>query len=252
MIKTAIFDLDGTLILGKTPVPGAAEALEKLRLAGVRVFFLTNAGTRSREGVAHKLDNMGLQAVKEEVYCGSYLVARYIAQNHHGKKAFVVGEHGMNEELKAAGVKVAEDAEIVAVCLDRHVTYEKLAKAHKLLKKGAHFIASNKDHTFPTEHGSMPGAGCIVSALEFSSKKAAYVVGKPNPFAFEIMQNELGLNPEETVMVGDRLDTDIMFAKNAGIKSALVLTGISKKDEIKEKKIEPDFVFASVAELTLP
>lgn len=252
MIKTAIFDLDGTLFLGKTVVPDAPEALERLRLAGVRVFFLTNAGTRSREGVAHKLNNMGLQAVPEEVYCGSYLVAKYIAQNLPGKKAFVVGEQGMKEELEAAGVATGDDAEIVATCLDRHLTYEKLAKAHKLLKKGAKFIASNKDHTFPTEHGSMPGAGSIVAALEFSSKKTAYIVGKPNPFAFEVMQNELGLNPEETVMVGDRLDTDIAFAKNAGVKSALVLTGISKEAEIKEKKIVPDFVFPSVAELTLP
>jgi HAD superfamily hydrolase (TIGR01457 family) len=252
MIKTAIFDLDGTLFVGKTTIPGAAEALEKLRLEGVRVFFLTNAGTRSREGVAHKLNNMGLQAVAEEVYCGSYLVARYIAANFPDKKAFVVGEHGMEEELKAAGVKTGEDADIVAACLDRHLTYEKLAKAHKLLKKGAEFIASNKDHTFPTEHGSMPGAGSIVTALEFSSKKTAHVVGKPNPFAFEVMEKELGLNGDETVMVGDRLDTDIAFAKNAGIKSALVLTGISKKEDIKEKKMKPDFVFGSVAELTLP
>ncbi|MDD5172028.1 MAG: HAD-IIA family hydrolase [Candidatus ainarchaeum sp.] len=252
MIKTAIFDLDGTLFVGKTVVPGAAEALERLRLAGIKVFFLTNAGTRTREGVAHKLTNMGLQAVEEEVYCGSYLVAKYIAANFPRKKAFIVGEPGMAEELKAADVPVAEHADIVAVCLDRHLTYEKLAKAHRLLKKGAEFIASNKDHTFPTEHGSMPGAGSIVAALEFSSKKTAHVIGKPNPFAFEIMKKELGLNEEETVMVGDRLDTDVMFAKNAGIKSALVLTGISKKEEIKEKRITPDFVFPSVAELTLP
>jgi len=245
-------DLDGTLFIGRTPVPGAAVALEKLRLAGIRVLFLTNAGTRNREGVAHKLTNMGIQATHEEVYCGSYLAARYIAEHHAGKKAFVVGERGMMDELSAAGIKISEKADIVVTCLDRHLTYDKLAKAHRLLREGAHFIASNKDHTFPVEHGSMPGAGAIVTALEYSSKKSAYIVGKPNPFAFELMQKELGIGNNDTVMIGDRLDIDIAFAKNAGIKSALVLTGISKKEDIKEKKMEPDFVFNSLAELTLP
>jgi len=248
-IRCAIFDLDGTLFLGKERIDGAAEALATLRRNGVRVLFLTNAGTRSRSGVADKLESFGFEADQKEVYCGSSLAAKYIAEKFPGKKAFVVGEIGMIEELNDAGVAVSDEADIVVVCLDRQLTYEKLARAHRLLRKGAAFIASNKDHTFPTEHGSMPGAGTIVSALEFSSKKEAYVVGKPNPFAFSLMKTELGLKPIQTIMVGDRLDTDILFAKNCGIRSALVLSGTSRKEEIKEKKIKPDFVLANVVEL---
>jgi 4-nitrophenyl phosphatase len=122
-----------------------------------------------------------------------------------------------------------------------------LGKAHVLLRKGALFLATNKDHVFPTERGTMPGAGAIVAALEFSSERTPYVVGKPNPMAFELMKAEHGIEGGRTIMVGDRLDTDIAFARNCGMKSALVLTGNSKKADIGDLK--PDFVLDSVADL---
>jgi len=248
-VKCAIFDLDGTLFLGKDRIEGANVALHAMREKGIKILFLTNAGTRSREGVAEKLRSRGFEANADEVYCGSYLVAKYIAMHLPGKKAYVVGEPGMVEELNAAGIEVSDDAGIVVGCLDRQINYEKLGKAHRLIRKGAEFIASNKDHTFPTEHGSMPGAGAIVAAIEFSTRRSALVIGKPNPYAFALMKEEKSLKASETLMVGDRLDTDIAFAKNCGIKSALVLTGTSKKEEIKEKGINPELVLETVAGL---
>jgi len=251
MIKAALFDLDGTLYLGKVPIGGAAEALEKLRSMGIEPFYLTNAATRSRENVALKLASLGFKAKTDEVYCGSYLLARYIAKNYPGKKAYVVGEKGMFEEFAAAAVPLAvgEEAELVAVGLDRSFTYEKLCKAHLAIAKGAAFLASNTDRTFPTEIGVLPGAGAIVHAIEFSSGKKPYVVGKPNPYAMELILKEHKLKKEEVLVVGDRLETDILFAKNCGVKSALVLTGAAKKDEIKKQGIVPDYVLDSVADL---
>ena len=254
MIKAVIFDLDGTLYVGKTPVPGAAEKLRELRQNGVKVLFLTNAATKSRADVALKLSMMGFEARKEEVYGGAYMLARYIALNHKGKAAFIVGEKGIADEFSEAGITVAGggtpgNAGIVAVGLDRMFTYDKLAKAHIALSKGAVFLASNYDHTYPTEAGPLPGAGTIVQAIEFSSGKKAHIVGKPNTFVMELITKEKKLKKEEMLMVGDRLDTDIMFARNCGIKSALVLTGNTKKEEIRE--IKPDFVFESVADLVL-
>ncbi|MCI0503612.1 HAD-IIA family hydrolase [Candidatus Micrarchaeota archaeon] len=250
-IKAAVFDLDGTLFLGRTPIPGAIETLRALRDAGTKTLFLTNAGTRTRKGVAEKLVGLGFAAQEREIYCGSYILAMHIRDKHPGKTVFPVGEPGLSEELEKNGIKVdahGAGADIVAVCLDRTLTYEKLGKAHVLLRKGALFLATNKDHIFPTEKGTMPGAGAIVAALEFSSERTPYVVGKPNPMAFELMMAEHGLKGSETLMVGDRLDTDIAFARNCGMKSALVLTGNSKRADIGDLK--PDYVLDSVAQLT--
>jgi 4-nitrophenyl phosphatase len=248
-IDAAVFDLDGTLFLGKTLIKGALETVAALRKSGVKTLYLTNAGTRTRQGVADKLAAMGFPTNANEVYCGSYILARYILDKHAGKTVFPVGEPGLSEELRRNGIGVDEsgkDCDIVAVCLDRTLTYDKLGRAHVLLRKGALFLATNKDHIFPTETGTMPGAGAIVAALEFSSERTPYVVGKPNPMAFELMKAEHGIDCGRAVMVGDRLDTDIAFARNCGMKSALVLTGNSKKADIGDLK--PDFVLDSIAD----
>ncbi|MBI5227134.1 HAD-IIA family hydrolase [Candidatus Micrarchaeota archaeon] len=253
MIKAYIFDLDGTLYRGKTPIPGTAQILEKLRAEGKIVLFYTNAGTKSREGIVEKLTNMGIRARKEEIYCGSYLLAKYMKKNYPNKTVFVVGEIGIFEELEIEGIEPSYDqAEVVAVGLDRHFNYEKLAKSLELINNGATFIASNTDNTFPTEHGDRPGCGAIVAAIEVASKKKPEVVGKPNTYAIDLIKKDHNLKNSEILMVGDRLDTDIQFAKNCKIKSALVLTGTTKKS--KKYSIKPDYVFDSVADLptTLP
>jgi len=253
MIKAVIFDLDGTLYRGKTVIPGAVEKVAELRKAGKNVFFLTNAATKSRTEVAAKLSGMGFDARKEEVVCGAYLLARYISTNHRGKKVFVVGERGIFDEFVEAGVATTagDDADIVAVGLDRAFTYEKLCRAHVNIGRGARFIASNTDHAYPTEHGDLPGAGAIVAAIEFASGKKAHIIGKPNPYALELIMGENRLKCDEVLMVGDRQDIDIAFAKNCGIKSALVLTGTTKKEEMEKKGMcrKPDYVLASVADL---
>lgn len=251
MIGAAIFDLDGTLYVGGTAVPGAVKKLEELRSKGIKVLFLTNSASRNREGVALKLSGMGYEAHKEEVYCGSYLLARHIADKHPGKKVFAVGDKGVSDELQEAGVEIVEEgADIVAAGLDHSFTYEKLSRALKELRKGAAFIASNMDPTYPTEKGDMPGAGAIVTSIECASGIKPHVVGKPNCYALDLIKKNCNLSNDEIMMVGDRLDTDIEFARNCGIKSALVLSGDCKKSDIKG--IVPDYVFQSVAELTLP
>jgi 4-nitrophenyl phosphatase len=251
MIKAVIFDLDGTVYLGNTLVPGAVEKVEELRKKGITVIFFTNAGTRSRKGVAMKLEGMGMRTEPGRIYCGAYLLARYIEEKHKGMKAFVIGERGILEECEELGVPLTESgADIVAVGLDRAFDYRKLAKALAELGGGAILLASNKDATYPTESGPMPGAGSLVAAVEFASGKPAEVVGKPNKYSLKLIEKEHSLKPGEIIIVGDRLDTDIKYAKECGIRSALVLTGASKKSDIKD--IKPDFIFPSVAEFELP
>lgn len=253
-IKAVVFDLDGTLYRGKTPVPGAVEAVGALRAHGVKAVFLTNAATLGREAVAAKLNGMGLSAKKGDVYCGAYALAHYISQNHRGKKVYVVGEKGMFDELEEAGVAVAGDEEaaaggagIVAAGLDRKFTYAKLASAYLALGKGAAFLASNTDATYPVEGGELPGAGGIVAAIEAAAGKRAHVVGKPNPYVMELIEKEHRLKRGGILVAGDRLETDITFARNCGVKSALVLGGASKRSDIRD--LRPDWVFESVREL---
>ncbi|MBD3210073.1 HAD-IIA family hydrolase [Candidatus Micrarchaeota archaeon] len=251
MIKAVVFDLDGTLYRGSQAIRGAPDALKKLRENGARVLFLTNAATRSRKDVAEKLCSMGIKAGKEEVYCSAYFLARYIREHYPDKTVFVVGERGMAEELAEVGIRhVERDAGIVAVGLDRQFTYEKLARAHEELGKGAILLASNKDSTFPTERGFMPGAGSIVASVETASGREAHVVGKPNCFGLEIIKQDHRLENKEILVVGDRIETDILFAKECGAKSVLVMSGVSKKKDIRN--IVPDYVIESVAEFSLP
>jgi len=230
-------------------------ALERLRAGGKKIFFLTNSATRSRAGIAAALGLMGFQAREGEVIGGAYLLARHICQHYKGKKVFVIGERGIHEEFAAAGIPEADDADIVAVGLDRQLTYDKLAKAHSNLRKGAIFLASSQDHVFPTETGDLPGTGAIVEAIIFASDRRPYVVGKPNTLAFELIRKEHKLKESEIMLVGDRLDTDLAFAKACGIRSCLVLTGNAKKEglgKIKGAGLAPDIILDSVAELDLP
>ena len=250
-MRTVIFDLDGTIFLGKTAIPGAKEKIDELRKKGIRTLFLTNAGTRTRKGVQEKLAGMGFDIPEDEIYTGAYSLARYLANEHPGKKAYVVGEQGLIEELNNSGIETVDDgADIVAASLDRRFTYKKLARAQKQLLKGAILVATNHDYTFPVENGVKPGAGSIIIAIETASGKKAISLGKPNTYGFELMQKEKGIKKEETLFVGDRIDTDVTFAKNCGIKCALVLTGVSKKEDIGDMK--PDYVFESIRDLNLP
>lgn len=251
MIKAVIFDLDGTIYVGGTPVPGAKEKIEELKGKGIQVIFLTNAGTSSRRSLAAKLGKMGFATEEKDVYCGAYILAKYIEEHRKGKSVFVLGERGIPEECEALGIPLAKSgADIVAVGLDRQLTYEKLSQALGELERGAELFATNKDATYPTEKGLMPGAGAIVAALEYASGRKAHVSGKPAAYTMKLIEREHGLKNDEVLMVGDRLDTDIRFARDCKVKSALVLTGITKKGE--KWDIDPDYVFDSVADLSLP
>ncbi len=251
MIKAVIFDLDGTIYVGNRIIEGAVAKVEELRGKGIKVLFFTNAGTRSRKGVALKLEGMGMRTEPGAVYCGAYLLARYVDEKHKGKSMFVIGERGILEECEELGITLKEkDADIVAVGLDRSFDYQKLARALDELGRGAILLASNKDATFPTEGGPKPGAGALVAAVEYASGKKAEVVGKPNKYSMKLIEKEHSLKPSEILIVGDRLDTDIKYAKECGIRSVLVLSGASRREDIRE--IKPDSVLGSVAELELP
>lgn len=251
VFKAFILDCDGVLWRGDIPVPGAAETVRALRACGKTVVFVTNNSTLSRRGYAEKMRRMGIEASIDDVYCSSYVTAR-VLKLKGVKKVFVVGELGLIEELRGQGIELVEpeEAECLVAGLDRNLTYRKLAKALECLRNGALFVATNTDPTLPAERGVLPGAGAIVAALETASgRKPDVVVGKPSPTMFQVVLEEKRLYPTETLVVGDRLDTDVMGAKLAGLAAALVLSGATTPGDLASSRLKPDFVLSSLSEI---
>ncbi len=251
MLKAVFLDLDGTIYKGKSVIPGAVEALEKLREKGIRLFFISNAATQSRIGVVERLAAMDIHSAKEEIYNSSYATAMYLRENFPGRTVFCLGEEGMKEEFREHRIKMAEDesADIVVVSLDRTVNYQKITACYRAIRNGALFIATNDDADFPVEDGYLPGAGAMVAAVERCTGKKPFIVGKPNTYFAKLILEENKLKKNEVITIGDRLETDIRFARNAGIKSILVFTGISQREDIEKSRDKPDYVLKSIKEL---
>lgn len=230
--RAVILDLDGCVYVGSRLIAGAAEAIASLRGMGLKVLFLTNNSTVSRGMVASKLSRLGVECGVGEVITSGAAASIYLRRRRGSSRVLLVGERGLFEEAEAEGhVPVGwEEAEAVIVGLDRNVAYSRLKEAHRAVLRGAFFLATNRDHVLPTESGTIPGAGAIVAFLETSTGVRAVAVGKPERFIMELALERLGASPEEVVMIGDRLDTDIAAAERVGVKGILVMTGIEKKE----------------------
>ena len=245
-----ILDLDGVVYRGRTVIPGACESIDRLRSSGLLVVFLTNNATRARESTALRLVDMGIPCSAGDVISSAYAASVYILEQYGSSTIYPVGEQGLVEELEQAGHTINEqDADYVVAGLDREFTYEKLARALDMLMNGAGFIATNNDAMLPAKHGFLPGAGSIVAAIQAASGVVPEVIGKPNKPIMDVLLKEYGLKGEECVMVGDRLETDILAGIRAGMRTVLVLTGASGTEDIESSGIRPDTVLDSIADL---
>jgi phosphoglycolate/pyridoxal phosphate phosphatase family enzyme len=255
VIRHVIMDMDGVVYRGEDPVPGAIETLEALRHQGVNVAFLTNNASRHRVDLVAKLRDMGLPCSVEQMWGSAYTTARYLASEAPDAKIYVIGMAGMIREFEEAGLTVIADyeqASHVVVGLDRDFTYEKLTRAHRAICRGATFIATNLDVTFPDSPlTTVPGAGALAAALQASTGVAPQVIGKPQPTAMALIAGAWSVGPESIVAVGDRLDTDIAAAKTFGCMAVLVLTGIaSRADATKATGLQkPDVILQDLTEL---
>mgnify|MGYP000395099563 CR=1 FL=1 len=241
--RAFILDVDGVLVRGHQPLPGALSALEKLKTRG-RVVLLTNNSTRSRAATAQRLQELGFNVSPEEVVTSAYVAARYLAEKFGPSRVWVLGEEGLRQELSLAGHTLVppEEARWIVVGMDRELSYQKLCLALRGLLGGARLLATNRDATFPTPEGLLPGAGACVGALEGMGFPPEQVVGKPNPIAFQIALEVAGIPPEEALMVGDRLETDILGAQRVGMETCLVLSGVSRCEDVQRLGITPTWV----------
>jgi phosphoglycolate/pyridoxal phosphate phosphatase family enzyme len=246
-----LVDVDGVLTRGRDALPGAVEAFAALRTWG-RALVLTNNSTRSRGELAEHLGRLGFAVSPDDILGSAFLAARYLARHHGPVDVWILGEDGVRDEMKLAGHRLAarpEDATWVVAGIDRGVTYVKLAQALRALVGGAKILATNEDATFPTADGLVPGAGAIVGALRGMGFAPQHVVGKPSPEAFEVALDVLGLPARRVLMIGDRLDTDIVGAQAAGLDSALVFSGVDSLHDIDRSGVHPTWVAASLADL---
>jgi HAD superfamily hydrolase (TIGR01450 family) len=222
-----IFDLDGVLYRGDEPIPGAAQAVSRIESSGAQVRYLTNNSTQTRASFAAKLTALGITAKPCQVFTSAAGAGRLLS----GSSAFVIGEEGLRDELRQAGCEVVEsgEAECVVVGACWGLTYAMLDDAQWRIRCGARYLATNLDSTFPVEGGRLrPGAGAIVAAVSAASgREPEIVVGKPEPTLVDLILAETKLSKAETLLVGDRMDTDIECARRAGVDSALVLTGVT-------------------------
>ncbi len=247
-----LFDLDGTVYRGEALVPGAAETIAALRTAGRRVAFLSNKPLFTREDYAAKLTRLGIPTPAEAVINSSLVLARHLAGLDAGAPVFVIGEPPLVAELRAHGFEVRADERVrwVVIAFDRTFDYGKLNTALQAVKRGARLIATNPDRTCPTEDGEIPDCAGMIAAVEaVTDRRVETIVGKPSPIILEVALAALGVSAAECVMVGDRIETDIVMGKRLGLTTVLVLTGITRAGDARIAEVAPDLVLPSIVEL---
>jgi len=248
-----LFDLDGTLYVDEQVIPGAPQTIAYLRRQGAQVAFVSNKPLATRAEYAAKLTRLGIPTRPDEIIHSSMVLIRYLRREMPGATVYPIGEAPLIQELQAAGFRISEDpAEVQAVIasFDRTFTYRKLDIAFQALRRGARFLATNADPTCPVRGGEIPDAGAVIGALEgCSRRRVEWVAGKPSLLITEIALERLGVPAERCLLVGDRLETDILMGHRAGMGTALVLSGVSREEDLKHAPVQPDYVLPSVAAL---
>ncbi len=252
-----VFDLDGTLYLGDKLLPGAAETVATIRADGGRVAFLTNKPLETPATYAAKLTDLGIPAAAREVVSSTDALLRYLERHAKGARILPITEPLLVDMLRDHGFATIEPAtddpttaDVVVVSWDRTFTYAKLLAAFRAVRAGARIVATNPDPFCPTPDGDLPDCAAMLAAIEASTgAKAEAIVGKPSPYMADTLLERLALAPDDTILVGDRLLTDVLMAHEAGMSSALVLTGATKPEALDDASVIPDYVLGSVAEV---
>jgi HAD superfamily hydrolase (TIGR01457 family) len=250
MIKGYAVDMDGTVYLGKNVIPGAREFISGLKARNIQFVFITNNSSRARSFYYDKLKNMGFDVSIENVLTSGTAAIRFLKDRRTGKTVYPLGTEGFVSDLREAGVMLSDrKPDIVLLSFDTTITYDKIDAAYHYILEGAEFIATHPDELCPNENGYDVDIGPFINMLERLTGKRALVIGKPHRLMLDMAAAEMGLDPSEVAMVGDRLYTDMKMAIDAGTPSILVLSGETSVEDLKKSGMRPDFVFDSVAEI---
>jgi NagD protein len=248
-----IFDLDGTVYLGDALLPEARDTITALRALGKRTVFLSNNPAHTRYDYAEKLTRLGLPTPFESIVNSSLVMVSFLNHLMPHARLFVCGEESLKSELRAAGFLLTDDAretDAVIASFDRTFEYRKLQIAFDAIRAGARFFATNADRYCPVPGGGQPDAAAIIAAIQACSNTTVEtVVGKPSPFMTDAILSLLELPPTECIIIGDRLETDIQMGINAGMASALTLTGATTRAQAQASPIQPTYIIESLTEL---
>jgi NagD protein len=242
--------MDGVLVSGRTMIPGADAFLERLRARGAEYLVLTNNPLYTPRDLAHRLRTIGLDVPAERIFTSAMATARFLhAQKPHGT-AFVIGESGLTEAIHDVGYVITDHDPDYVVLGETH-TYNLglVTKAIRLVAEGAHFIATNPDPSGPSEGGLVPACGAMAALIETASGMSPFFVGKPNPLMMRTALNYLDVHSEDTVMVGDRMETDIIAGVESGMETILVLTGDTRREDVARYPYQPTRILESVADI---
>ncbi len=252
LFKGVIFDLDGTVYLGDHAISGATECIAELHRRGLRTVFLSNKPLEPGSAYAAKLTRLGIPTAPGDVITSGRVLGAHLARLAPAARVFVIGEPPLLLEMQQAGLVLTEqpeEIEYVIAAFDRTFDYRKWNIAFQALKfHGAHLVATNGDRTCPVEGGELPDCAGIIAALEATTgKKVEWIAGKPSPLIIEWAITRLSVPAREVLVVGDRLETDMVMGRAAGARTALVLTGVTQRSQLADAPAPPDYVLESIA-----
>ncbi|MDH6235275.1 HAD-IIA family hydrolase [Cryobacterium sp. CG_9.6] len=249
-IECWLTDMDGVLVHENAALPGAAALLQQWTDTGTPFLVLTNNSIYTPRDLSARLRASGLNVPEDRIWTSALATADFLKAQIAGGTAFVIGEMGLTTALHEAGFTMTETTpDFVVVGETRNYSFDAITKAIRLILGGARFIATNPDATGPSADGPMPATGAIAALITKATGREPYVVGKPNPMMFRSAMNKIGAHSENTAMIGDRMDTDIVAGIEAGLHTILVMTGISDEAEIARYPFRPSEILSGVHEL---
>src|SRR4026209_639495 len=254
-IKALILDMDGVIWKADAPIGDLAEIFARIQARGLKYIFATNNGTKTPEQYAQRLVDFGVNAEPRQVVTSALGIAHILTQKFPpGTKVFMIGEDGVHQALNEKGFEIlsvedAPNAQVVVMGLDRGVDFAKILEATLLVRRGIPFYATNPDKTFPTPRGEIPGAGAWISVITTATDIEPIYAGKPYPFMMELSLEMLGRKNEETLVVGDRLETDITAGQAIGCPTALVLSGVATREQAGAWKPKIDIIIDDLTTL---
>lgn len=251
-IKNFIIDMDGVLVKGRQMIPGADKFIQQLQKKGKEYLVLTNNPLYTPRDLAHRLQTSGLDIPQKRIFTSAQATAQFLHSQRPNGTAFVIGESGLTDAIYAIDYVITDiDPDYVVLGETHAYNYQVITKAVRLIEKGARFIATNPDVSGPSEQGTVPACGAMAALIEKATGKEPFFVGKPNPLMMRSALNYLDVHSEDTAMVGDRMDTDIVSGVESGMRTLLVLTGVTQRSDVDVFPYRPTWIIDSVADIQL-
>jgi NagD protein len=252
MPKNYICDMDGVLVRGSQVVPGANQFIQRLQQAGAKFLVLTNNSLYTPRDLYVRLQRIGLEVPPNAIYTSALATAQFLNSQHPGASAFVIGEAGLTTALHDIGYVLTDQSpEYVVLGETTAYSFERITVAMRLVAAGARFIATNPDVSGPGEGGMVPATGAVAALISAATGVQPYYIGKPNPLIMRTALRTLDAHSEDSVMVGDRMDTDIIIGTESGLETILVLTGVTRHEDVTRYPYRPTHIVESVADIVV-